>query len=619
VLIFEVRGNGAEGRRYRVAERDVTIGREQTNDIVLSTTRASRFHAAIILRDSGEYVLRDLGSRNGTRVNGRECFRHVLEANDEIQIGSQVIVFLGRESTSEADAEERPFFTLRRRRPPASRRSSRDITALDSQSSPRSEGLTSPEGLDIDNDQLLRTLKCAQVITSTRSVPLMLGRLLESVLTTLHAERGFAALCEGGEIRCLAAVPADASLGELVAGKAELVYQAVESRTPVVGGGLICIPIPAGASALGVVGVEGQYDRRPIQGLDLAVALCGLCGLHVENAREYARLKQQCIRLYEAVQSKHRFVGSSPVLDRVYATINQAAQCDLPLLITGETGTGKELIARAVHDLSRRSQGPFVAVNCATTVENLLESEMFGYAPLSGIANANPKGKPGKFELADGGTIFLDEVGDFPLHMQAKLLRVLEDSMVERIGAEKPTRVNLRVIAATNRNLQKMVAEGRFREDLYFRLNCLQVTLPPLRERASDILLLAAYFLEHPPTGLENTSKIRITRDVAQFLLSHPLPGNVRQLRNSIWRAASFATGGKLDLRDFPSDMTDAASPASVAKPLRQVEREHIQRALETTGGNKRKAAQMLGISHQTLYTKMKDYGITAGSHTADG
>jgi transcriptional regulator with PAS, ATPase and Fis domain len=391
-------------------------------------------------------------------------------------------------------------------------------------------------------------------------------------------------------------------------------FEAFNSSDPVLckaagTGGLdiLWLPLAATGRCCGVVGVEAAFSGGPpADGVKMAAALCGFCATHIDNLREREQLKRQCLNLHEAVQASHRFVGSSPALQRVYGAVGQAAGAEFPVLVTGETGTGKELAAKAVHNLSRRGGKPYIICNCVAVPESLIEAELFGYAPLSGIANANPKGKLGRFQLADGGTIFLDEVGDFSPETQVKLLRVLEDFVVEPLGSTQPVRVDVRVIAATNRDLKAMIARGSFREDLYHRLNVLHVLLPPLRERAVDILLLAAYFLETvvaPPLNEE----IEITKDAAAALLSYRWPGNVRELRNEIVRAAYSTTTGRLEPEQFA---LDGSGRQQALRTLRQAEKEHIEVALKAANGNKRKAAQMLDISPQTLYDKIKDYKI---------
>lgn len=282
------------------------------------------------------------------------------------------------------------------------------------------------------------------------------------------------------------------------------------------------------------------------------------------------------------------------------------------LLIQGESGTGKELLARAIHQSSKRRNNSFIAINCGAIPENLLESELFGYEEGS-FTGARRGGKLGKFELAHNGTIFLDEIGDMPLHLQVKLLRVLQERRVERIGGSRAIPVDVRVIAATHRNLDNLVLSGEFREDLYYRLNVIPLTIPPLRERREDIALLTQYYLAHYCKVLGKEVK-GVTPDAAVILNRYNWPGNVRELANVVEYAVTMATGDYLSADVLPKRIKVDAKPE--AKPmtinLKVLEREAITKALETAmaGGNKDEAAKLLGISRATLYRKIKEYNI---------
>ncbi|WP_035107901.1 sigma-54-dependent Fis family transcriptional regulator [Desulfovirgula thermocuniculi] len=292
------------------------------------------------------------------------------------------------------------------------------------------------------------------------------------------------------------------------------------------------------------------------------------------------------------------------------------------VLIRGESGTGKELLAHAIHMASPRSNGPFVKINCAAIPEGLLESELFGYAP-GAFTGAHKNGKPGRFEMAHGGTIFLDEIGDMPLALQAKLLRVLQDREFERIGGTKTIRVDVRIIAATNRNLEEMVSRGAFREDLYWRLNVITFKIPPLRERPEDIEPLVAAFIEKYNRILKTDVK-GISPQALDILRRHTWPGNVRELENAIERAANFAWEGYIEPHHLPPHLLGiaqgSAHPSSTEKlpasssPYREklagAEREIIKAALAAAGGNKAKAARLLNISRSRLYEKMKKLNI---------
>ncbi|MFW6119058.1 MAG: sigma 54-interacting transcriptional regulator [Planctomycetota bacterium] len=606
-----------QARTVELAQTDFTLGRDPANDIVIEDPKASRFHAAVVLKGEGSYVLRDLGSSNGTLVNGADVFRHVLRPGDRVGIGEWETRYLGREE--EDEGAQQTLFAMPAKRGAGAQTSP---TTEPEGAVPSAAGALGLDGADFPQGQLLQVLKSAQVIGSTGSVRLMASRLLDNVLASLGLQTGFVLLSRGENLMCEAARPARMMEDPLPTGCAEAVYRAMDTRAPAVHQGedarTLCIPLVASARAMGAMGVKGAPSEEVgDEARAVAMALCGLCGEHIENARRRAELQRQCQHLHSTAQKSHRFVGSSPRLREVFARVNQAAQFEYPLIITGQTGSGKDLVARAVHDLSRRSEGPFVHCNSAAIPENLLESEMFGYAPKSGIAGANPNGKPGKFEMADGGTLFLNEIGDLSLNMQAKLLRALDRGAVERLGSTATITVDVRVIAATNKDLNAMTEEGTFRTDLYHRLNCLQVRLPRLKQRESDILLLAAYFLEeHVPAPLNET--IRFTRETARLLLFYEWPGNVRQLRYAILAAATRATAGRLEVAHFPDEIAGSMDLKGAVKTLDQVEKEHIEKVLRRAGGNKKRAAQLLGISRQTLYTKIEKYDIRPADATLD-
>jgi transcriptional regulator with PAS, ATPase and Fis domain len=301
-------------------------------------------------------------------------------------------------------------------------------------------------------------------------------------------------------------------------------------------------------------------------------------------------------------------------MERLKKSAIKAAKGRSTVLIRGESGTGKELFAHAVHNSSARKEGKFVVVNCAAIPEDLLESEFFGYED-GAFTGARNKGKIGKFDLANGGTLFLDEIGDMSLNLQAKLLRVLQEREFYRVGGTKRIQVDVRIIAATNRNLEEMVKEGTFREDLYYRLNVISFHIPPLRERVGDIHLLIGKMMTELNAAL-NTSITGMDQQARAVLETYHWPGNVRELRNVMERAMTFAEHGKIQLEDLPEYMVGKRREKHVPSYLPEVkmaenaERNAIENALEKTNGNKAKAARILGISRSGLYEKIKKYQL---------
>lgn len=328
----------------------------------------------------------------------------------------------------------------------------------------------------------------------------------------------------------------------------------------------------------------------------------------VGKALERFHIADERRRLREALSGETNFcgmVGTSPAMRAVFRKISIVAPTTTTVLVVGESGTGKELVADAIHKLSGRS-GRLVKLNCSAIPENLLESELFGYE--KGAFTGAVSRKPGKFELAHKGTLFLDEIGDMPLSLQAKLLRVIETGEVEPLGATEPRRFDVRLVAATSQNLPKLVEEGKFRQELYYRLRVFVIELPPLRERREDIPLLVSYFLPQLSAKLGREIK-GISRDVMDKLVAYDWPGNVRQLRNALEEMALLSGGEVIDCP--PTFFEEPAERPSVAgKTLEQLEREAIIFALRQCGGNKTKAAKMLGIGLRTLYRKLEKYRI---------
>ena len=345
----------------------------------------------------------------------------------------------------------------------------------------------------------------------------------------------------------------------------------------------------------------------------------------VERAIQNRRLREEVKRLREEVartKPTSELLGESPAMRKVHETIARVADTDATVLVTGESGTGKELVARALHMRSKRAEGPFIAINCAATPENLLESELFGHT--KGAFTDAKAAKRGLFLEASGGTLFLDEIGEMPASMQAKLLRALEERTVRPVGATSEVAFDARLLAATNRDLESLVESGRFREDLYYRINVVQLGLPPLRARGGDVLALAQQFINRysGPMG----KKVRgFSSAVGERLLAYAWPGNVRELQNCIERALALARFEELTVEDLPPKVRDfkpsfvvvATEDPTDLVTMEEVERRYIQRVMEAVGQNKTQAAKVLGFDRTTLYRKLERYKL--GGATAPG
>jgi len=352
---------------------------------------------------------------------------------------------------------------------------------------------------------------------------------------------------------------------------------------------------------------RGAYDylAKPIKP-DLLV-------LAVERALEENHLRREVARLGRAANTPlPGFISASRSMQGVFDLVRRGAVARHPVLITGETGTGKELVARALHVLSGRE--PFVPVNCGALPENLLESELFGHE--RGAFTGADRVKRGLFEAAGGGTLFLDEIGDLPLALQPKLLRALEDGEVRRVGAIAAMTVDVRIVAATNKDLEAEVAEGRFREDVLWRLNVFPIHLPPLRERPADIPLLAEHSLEESVRDLPSPHPVRIAPDAMALLTAYAWPGNVRELRNAVGRAVTMAATEDIRPEHLPEKVRREGAVASIIASsadrqlsLRELEQAYVTEILGRVGGNKSRAAEILGLDRKTLYRKLEQWG----------
>ena len=337
--------------------------------------------------------------------------------------------------------------------------------------------------------------------------------------------------------------------------------------------------------------------------------------LVIQRGLHGRRIESENVSLRAQLDKKfglENIIGASPAMQQMFEVVQQVAPTRATALIRGETGTGKELIAHAIHNLSPRKNGPFIAVHAAALTSTLLESELFGHE--KGAFTGAVERRIGRFELADGGTLFLDEVGEIEPAMQVKILRVLEERAFERVGGQKTISVDLRLIAATNKDLKKLVNEGKFRDDLFYRLSVVSVSLPPLRERREDIPLLANAFLGQ--CSRDNSKPVReMTPEALNVLMAYDWPGNVRELRNTIEQMVVLARAERLTLRDVPAAIRGGADLTKISvvrtgMTVEEAERQLIVQALKETGGNRTRAAEKIGISRRTLHRKLKKYGL---------
>ncbi len=488
-------------------------------------------------------------------------------------------------------------------------------------------------------DQLETTLAIAQQWNKTRELEPLLVQIAEAATRLFRADRatiflwdrhthtlvGRPALgIEGDELR----VPDDAGVvGQVVqSGIPRRVDEAIDRneidhqvdhslgyRTKT----LLCVPLRgSGGELFGAFELinkeSGPFTDDDEQRI---IELAAHAGVALENARDREQLLSSSRQVADEAAGRVRMIGTSPPIEALRSIVGRVADTDLAVLILGENGTGKEVVAQSIHYLSRRREKPFIAVNCAAIPDTLAESELFGHE--KGAFTDAQQARPGKFELAAGGTLLLDEIGELTLGGQAKLLRVLEEKVLVRVGGSTPIHTDARVVAATNQNLADMVREKRFREDLYFRLNVVTLELPPLRERAGDVLLLAEHFLEEFSRRAGRPVP-RFSDAARQRLQTHPWPGNIRELRNLMERLAYLAPGDQIEADELAFILTprDESSLAAgfegpLAEATTEFQAEYIRRAIDRASGNMSVAASRLGLHRSNLYRKMRQLGMS--------
>lgn len=613
-----------------------TIGRATSNRVVLKDDMCSREHAELYFHD-GQWYLRDLGSLNGTRVNHRPIRDETaLSPGDTIEIGSTQLVFV-------QNLDELP--ELPRKAPTASE-SKFEIRARltdtqfgsDALDRPTSSGsLTSP-GLPAPRQkQLARLYRLALTMGTCETQEELVEQVLDGLMELVNAEVGAVLfLNEENELELQAhrhrdpQFPKYQRVSKYVSNEVLATRQAIlaedvtqdrhlsarESLTDLQVSSLICTPIQFRGRLYGVIHLYCLEAHRALNrdDLDVSLAVANQFGMALFQLRRRARIEASNRILRDQLKVETELVGSSDSLKAIEEQIARVAATHATVLIRGESGVGKELVARAIHLNSPRREGPFVTINCAALTESLLESELFGHE--KGAFTGATERLIGKFESAHQGTIFLDEIGEMSLSTQAKFLRVLEGHSFERVGGNTPIKVDVRVVAATNRPLEEAVRSGAFRRDLFFRLQVVEIQVPPLRDRPSDIPTLAEYFLTR--FVKETGRRIRgISPAAMQKLQSYHWPGNVRELRNVIERAVALAPGPTLEATDIWLSSLETTNhvplPAShVYTPmsLEELEKKHILETLHHTKWNKSQAAAILGIERSTLDRKIKTYDI---------
>jgi transcriptional regulator with GAF, ATPase, and Fis domain len=609
------------GREFELPLRGGGVGRGEGNLIQLTDPTVSRQHGLIELRDGALAWVDDTGKPR-TLINGTPPTVHRLEAGDEIVLGATKLAFLPVDGALLVKASSHVTMEV----------STSALFALTGKG----------------DDRARKHLAALAALGDRLRVEAAAGRdavaraACDAARSALDAARAFV-LSAGKRPSPVAASIAAGESSQLQA-PADLVDKVANQRQVVTaetaGRALIAAPVHGlGEDIVAILWID-RSGGTPWPQTDALAASCiaQLTGAAWAGADTREQLSRRADALEEQLESASDFIGRSAAAARVIELVRRVGASDATILLGGESGSGKEMVARAIHRASKRAKGPCVAVNCAALTETLIESELFGHE--KGAFTGATEKKAGRFEMADRGTLFLDEVGELPLGLQTKFLRVLEERRFERVGGQRAIEVDVRVIAATNRDLAEMVKRGTFREDLFYRLSVIQVEVPPLRDRLDDVPLLADYFLAR----FRHQAGRRISgfsADALAAMTHYAWPGNVRELRNAVERAIVLGDREQIQAGDLPPQvlaqatqpsraktsptpplgspiaqsvpppaMIDVAPRSQAARSLRELEKEGILAALAATNGNKAQAAAILEIDRSTLYKKLKDYEI---------
>jgi transcriptional regulator with GAF, ATPase, and Fis domain len=604
---------------FPLKEASLSIGCEPSNNLALDDALISPQHCVIALED-GQCAIRDLNTTTGTFVNGLPVLERSLAHGDQIAVGGSVFVFLCEEEQATAQAspvelDETPQIsgaTKRLRR--------EDVRYL------QPEALAALPPTERVARDLQTLLKISTTIGSIHNVESLQWQLLGMIFDVVPAERG--AILVGSDPEDFTSMVA----WDRVEGPQHSVHvdrsvaqQAFSERVGLLSNeppqkatgsarstkgqtvhSLICVPLVHMDKPVGLIYLDTIHPtiRFTEDDLHLVTGIAGVAAMAIESARQLEWLGRENRRLRLESNLDHDMVGESPRMREVYQLIERVAPTDSTVLIRGDSGTGKELAARAIHRNSPRRDRPFVAINCAALTETLLESELFGHE--RGAFTGAVAQKRGQFEMANGGTIFLDEMGELSPALQSKLLRVLQERDCMRVGGTRSVPLNIRVIAATNRDLQKAVQEGTFRQDLYYRLNVVCLTMPPLREHKEDIPFLANHFVAKYSERC-NRKVQGVSPEAQPVLLEYDWPGNIRELENAIERAVALGCSEMILLEDLPETLLET-SPVSTTRTstyheaIRQLKKQLILTAMESSEGNFTEAAKLLGVHANYLH-----------------
>jgi transcriptional regulator with GAF, ATPase, and Fis domain len=618
-----------KGKLFPLTADEVSIGRDPSNEISLLDSLVSRRHC-VIRKEAEGFRLHDLESRNNTFVSGVPVMDRVLVHGDQIRVGNSILVFQGTGSETAAGNAALQFDATPM--PGAATVILRKEDARYLQPS-RPDGLPATAKTVRDLNVLL---EFSRNLNSVRGLAALQEKVLEAVLAIVPADQAAVLLSEDGGAGFSSIVGRHRRLGpnQPIHASQTIFSRVLEENLAVLSNdvqsddayreadsllerkvhSVLAVPLEVQGKMLGVLYLDASFPGARFDSdlLEFVATLGNITALAIENARHLERLGGENRRLYEELNIHHSMIGESKAMHEVYDFVSRVAGRDSTVLISGESGTGKELVARAVHANSGRTDKPFVAINCAAITETLLESELFGHE--RGAFTGAVSQKKGKLEVAEGGTVFLDEIGELAVPMQAKLLRVLQEREFERVGGTRPIKLDVRLIAATNRDLKEASRTGSFRPDLYYRLNVVSLHMPALRERREDIPLLAAFF------AAQYAEKVKrrvagISPEARACLQRYDWPGNVRELENAIERAVVLGSTELILVEDLPDSILEetAASGEPVSAlhdGIRDAKKVLIERAIEQANGNYTDAAKILGVHPNHLFRLIRTLNL---------
>jgi two-component system, NtrC family, response regulator HydG len=600
-------------------EESLVIGRETTANLCIADASVSRRHSIIEQKGENDFVITDLESLNGTFVNDVPVKTRSLQHGDRVRIGESQFLFLIQQGdvssqSSQVKLDEGQVLsgsTVQIRFDDALYIMARDLSALMKVST----AINAIRGIEQLQQRLLELL--FEVVPAQHGAILLMANESwddQSIFALDRVEGKDRAVMVSKTIAQRVLRDGVALLTNDVATNEELSSESIVSSRAV---SVMCVPLMMLDRKLGVLYLDTTLkgDEFNKDHLQLVTAISCIAAVAIENARHFEWLESENRRLLEDVNIEHNMIGEGAAMQRVYHFISKVAPTDSTVLIVGESGTGKELAARAIHRNSKRAEKPFIAVNCAALAETLLESELFGHE--KGAFTGAIALKKGRLEIADGGTVFLDEIGELSPALQVKLLRVLQEREFERVGGTATIKVDLRLLAATNKNLEEAIEASQFRQDLFYRLNVVSFEMPALRERREDIKLLSNYFADKYAVKCNRILR-GISAEARTYLSSYDWPGNVRELENAIERAVVLGTTDLILPEDLPEAILESElspAPASTLKyheAVTQTKKHIILEAIAKVNGSYTEAARLLGVHPNYLHRLIRNLNIKA-------